>query len=80
MHSIVKIYWEIGKDLCPRLIQLRIENIDGRNRKDGRRKLISVFSNPHRKGLSSPPVLASLGEYNFGFKLNRSVKILNVNE
>ncbi len=62
------------------LIQLRIENIDSRNRKDGRRKLFSVFNNRHRKGLSSPPVMASSGEYNFGFKFNRPVKILNVNE
>ncbi len=75
MHSIVKFYREIGKDLCPSLILLRIENIGGRNRKDGRRKLISVFNNPHRKGLFFPPVMASWGEYNFGFKFNRSVKI-----
>ncbi len=68
LDSIVKFYGEMGKDPCPSLIQLRIENIDSRNRKDGRRKLISVFNNPHRKGLSSPPVIG-----------DRPVKILNVN-
>ncbi len=61
MHSIVNLYGEMGKDLCPSLIQLRIENIDSRNRKDGIQKLISVFNNPHRKGLSSSPVIGSWG-------------------
>ncbi len=56
---------EDGERSLRSLIQLRIENIDSRNRKDERRKLISVFNNPHRKGLSSPPVMASWGEYNF---------------
>ncbi len=62
MHSMMKLYGDMEKDHCPSLIQLRIENTDSRSRKDGRRKLISVFNNPHRKGLSSTPVMASWGE------------------
>ncbi len=72
VHSIVKLYGEMGKDLCPSLIQLHIENTDSGSRKDGRRKLISVFNNRHRKG-------ELRGGSNFGFKFNRPVKILNVN-
>ncbi len=80
VYSIVKIYGEMGKDHCPSLIQRRIENIDSRSRKDGRRKLISVFNNRHRKGLSYSPVMASWGGGStFGFKFNRHVKILNMN-
>ncbi len=71
---------QMGKDLCPRLIQRRIENMDIRSRKDGRRTLISVFKHPHRTGLASPPGRASWGGgSNFGFKFNGPVKILNVN-
>ncbi len=40
---------EVGKDFCPNFLQPFLENIDRRSCNDGRRELIPVFHNPHRK-------------------------------
>ncbi len=38
---------EMGKDLCPNILQPFFENIDKRNCNDGSRELIPVLHNPH---------------------------------
>ncbi len=50
IHSKVVLYGEIGKDICPLLIEPFLENVNRRSRKDESRNLIPVFDNSRRKG------------------------------
>ncbi len=60
---------EMGKDFCPNFIQPFLENIDRRSCNDGRRELIPVFHNPHRKCRPSPSAVARTLEYLEGVAL-----------
>ncbi len=40
---------EMGKDVCPNLLQPLLETFDRKSCNDGNRDLIPVFHNPHRK-------------------------------
>ncbi len=57
---------EMGKDFCPNFLEPFLGNIDRRSCKDGRRELISVFYNPHRKCRPSPSVVARTLKYLVG--------------
>ncbi len=54
---------EMGKDFCPNFLQPFLENIGRRSCKDGSRKLIPVFHNPHRKCRAPPSAVVHTLEY-----------------
>ncbi len=54
---------EMGKDFCPNVHQLFLQNIERRSCNDGRRELIPVFHKPHRKCRPCPPAVARTLEY-----------------
>ncbi len=61
---------EMGKDVCPKLLQPFLENNDRRSCNDGNREIIPVFHNTHRKCRPSPSAVARTLEYLEGIRFN----------